>query len=260
MSAVQENTAWSVPVLLRRYAASDDEAVWSVPVLLRRYAASDDEAEAVGWMSEVTSWIRETFLDKNNGGSRPGTPNMRQSSRRLKRQRETSLEGGFNKRQGYCLILATVALATKMGEEEDGASNPGMEGLHNERGMSLVLVDSYRRMSPYERELFWSVLLSKLSPPALTMAVDCVANVRLTLTKCLKLLPYDIRSKGHVGEDLSTPEEELMTWDVGDRPLSDAGNPGGGAGRCRGGQIGVDFGVNLPEARAITMTVTMSAC
>jgi len=36
------------------------------------------------------------------------------------------------------------------------------------------------------------------------------------LTKCLKLLPADLRKESHVEEVLSTLEEELMTWDVGD--------------------------------------------
>jgi len=250
VSAVRENAGWSVPVLLRAYASG----------------SAGNEKETSAWISEVTVWLRETFLDEFCAGddsiSSSFRMNRNSSSRRLKKQM-ISTEGAFSKRQGYCRILAAVALATRMGEG-DLLDSGNLASLPNNGmgGMPSTPIDPYGKMSTYERDRFRSILLRDLLPPALEMAVDCVANVRLTLTKCLKVLPLDIRRESHVEEVLSTLEEEVMTWDVGDMPLNDA-NPGGILGGVAGSLSG-----DPPDAKAtggsdtggVIMTSTMSAC
>ena len=234
-------------------SAVRDNAGWSVPVLLRKYSTvSENENEVSDWMSEVTDWLRNTFLDEGFGENGMASPaRLSGSFRRLKKQ-ATMTEGAFSKRQGYCRILAAVALAMRMGEEDDTPDdNLSLESLQNRQGMPSVPVDPFGKMSPYERDHFRSILLHDLLPPALDMAVDCVANVRLTLTKCLKVLPIDVRHESHVEEVLSTLEEELMTWDVGDMPLNDA-NPGG--------ILSATLSGDPPDSKPVLMTSTMSAC
>jgi len=256
VSAVRENSGWSVPVLLRKYCAMGSRS------------AADGEMESVVWMSEVTAWLRETFLDEGA----PAEAQLRSSLRRLKKQM-TSSEGAFSKRQGYCRILAAVALAMRMGEGDFENNLDGLESLPggSSNGMPSVPVDPFGRMSLYERERFRSLLLRDLLPPALEMAVDCVANVRLTLTKCLKMLPADIQQESHVEEVLSTLEEELMTWDVGDMPLNDI-NPGGILGGIAAGSLsdppeakgmgagGIGSSGGSSGIAGVVMTSTMSAC
>ena len=192
VSAVRENAGWSVPVLLRRYITK--------PV-------DDNEDQGVGWASEVTNWLRETFLDEVIIATGPRTPiGMSSFARRLKKQMTLS-DGAYSKRQGYCRILSAVALAMRMG---------GLVSISDEKKMPFVPIDPFGKLSPLERDRFRSIIVHDLLPPALEMALDCVANVRLTLTKCLKLLPHDIRKESHVEVVLSTLQEELMTWDVGD--------------------------------------------
>ena len=197
-------------------SAVRENAGWSVPILLRKYMSNHENGPA--WIHDVTSWLRETFLDVGLKGSLSTKKSSRGSSsaRRLKKQTTLS-EGAFSRRQGYCRILSTVALAMRMGEEEDDNGNLTSTIQHtNGQGLPSIPIDPFDSMPQHERDQFRSILLHDLLPPALEMALDCVANVRLTLTKCLKLLPYDLRKESHVEEVLSTLEEELMTWDVGD--------------------------------------------
>jgi len=263
VSAVRENAGWSVPVLLRRYATANDDG-------------GGNNERNMAWMMEVTVWLRETFLDNGGAMSGAGGNHRPVSSFRQLKKKTTSSEGAFSKRQGYCRILAAVALAMRMGEGSSlGSGHPGRdplgcggsEGPQNGAAPN-VPIDPFGKMSQHERECFRAILLRDLLPPALEMAADCVANVRLTLTKCLKALPADVRKEGRVEEVLSTLEEELMTWDVGDMPLNDV-NPGG----IIGGSAVVGGGPSSsssdpPEAKAaataattsIIMTSTMSAC
>ncbi len=199
-------------------SAVRENAGWSVPILLRKYISNQENGSE--WIFELTSWLRETFLDvgsKNMSVKKSSRGNS--SARRLKKQTMAS-EGSFSRRQGYCRILATVALAMRMGEgEDDKGKNLSVAGTSqqtNGQGLPSIPVDPFDKMQPHEREQFRTILLRDLLPPALEMALDCVANVRLTLTKCLKLLPSDLRKESHVEEVLSTLDEELMTWDVGD--------------------------------------------
>mmetsp|Transcript_25449 Transcript_25449/g.53264 ORF Transcript_25449/g.53264 Transcript_25449/m.53264 type:complete len:1204 (+) Transcript_25449:255-3866(+) len=204
-------------------SAVREDAGWSVPVLLRKYTKSHSEKEARAWMSEVIVWLKETFLDEGNGD---GKVLKRSFSKSRRHKKMVASEGAFSKRQGYCRIVAAVALSMRMGEDED--SNLGYDHSDSEEdesghnhGMPALPIDPFGKMSQAEMNRFRSILLNDLLPAALDMTVDCVANVRLTLTKCLKLLPADIRAESQVEEVLSTLEEELMTWDVGDMALND---------------------------------------
>ncbi|KAL7546764.1 hypothetical protein ACHAWF_010099, partial [Thalassiosira exigua] len=269
VSAVREDAGWSVPVLLRRYVAEANS---------RRHPdnAEDDDADEAApfsWVSEVTAWLRETFLDEGGGRTNASAPSPRVSSRKLRKKQTTMSEGAFSKRQGYCRIMATVALAMRMGEDDEESSdgfswNPNPSERLPASSIPPVPVDPFGPMSPRERDRFRSLMLGDMLPPALDMASDCVANVRLTLTKCLKVLPADIRRGSRVEEVLATLEEELMTWDVGDMPLSDA-NPGGILGNgISSSMVGVPASSSdPPEAKvggdnsgSLVMTSTMSAC
>jgi len=238
-------------------SAVRENAGWSVPVLLRKYTSNDDENELLTCLSEVTTWLRETFLgegcDSSNGES---SSRLNNSFRQLKKKKQmASSEGAFSKRQGYCRILAAVSLAMRMGEGGTVSLDDTLDitSQSNGKNMPHVPVDPYGIMTQYERDHFRVLLLRDLLPPALEMAVDCVANVRLTLTKCLKVLPLDVRQEGHVEDVLSTLEEELMTWDVGagDMPLADSGLVGSGI---------VGGVASSSDPPAVTMTSTMSSC
>lgn len=266
VSAVREDAAWSVPVLLRKYVTTTNKS---------NKAAGGSESREImeimaTWISEVTGWLRDTFLEEgqcNDGnGKLMNQPQMR-SFRRLKKEMTPS-EGAFSKRQGYCRILEAVALAMRMGEGD--VQNCHSLGLESSTS-PFVPIDPFEKMTLYETNRFRSIMLDELLPPALKMAADCVANVRLTLTRCLKVLPIDIRQESLVEEALSALEEELTTWDVGDMPLDDA-NPGGILG------VAAAPVSDLPEVKAIgggsatgrvgssgtsagvVLTSTMSAC
>jgi len=242
-------------------SAVRENAGWSVPVLLRKYTANSNEDEMLTCLSEVTAWLRETFLgegcDNSNGES---SSRLNNSFRQLKKKKQmASSEGAFSKRQGYCRILAAVSLAMRMGEGGTVSSDDTLDitSQSNGKNMPHVPDDPYGVMTQYERDQFRVILLRDLLPPALEMAVDCVANVRLTLTKCLKVLPLDVRQEGHVEDVLSTLEEELMTWDVGagDMPLADSGLVSGIQ------STGIVAGAaSSSDPPAVTMTSTMSSC
>lgn len=219
VSAVRENAGWSVPVLLRKYSN-----------------ASKKESSA--WIAEVVTWLKETLLETGSITA------ARTSFRRPKKQMVSS-EGAFSKRQGYCKICASVALAMRIGENDDSGTLDNVDGFP---------IDPFGKLSSNERDKFRSILLNDMLPPALEMTVDCVANVRLTLTKSLKVMPQDILKESHIVEVLNTLEEELMTWDVGDLPLNDM-TLGSISATNGGGMIG---STDPPEG--VIMTSTMSAC
>jgi len=167
-------------------------------------------------------------LDEESSSNGESSTRLNASFSSLKKRKKqmASSEGAFSKRQGYCRILAAVSLAMRMGEGGDNHDNSlGLTSHSNIKNMPFVPVDPYGVMTQYERDHFRVILLRDLLPPALEMAVDCVANVRLTLTKCLKVLPPDIRRERHVEEVLSTLDEELNTWDVGDMGANPMGAP-----------------------------------
>ena len=216
-----------------------ENAGWSVPVLLRKYSNASKK-DSNSWIAEVVSWLKETLL-----GTGSCNTSSRSSFRRPKKQMVSS-EGAFSKRQGYCRICAAVALAMRIGEHDDAPTLDIAEGFP---------IDPFAKLSTSERDCFRSILLNDLLPPALEMTVDCVANVRLTLTKSLKVMPQDIIKESHVERVLNTLEEELMTWDVGDLPLSDLALGGGGSSSA-----GVGMKVSTDPPEGVVMTSTMSAC
>ena len=227
-----------------------EDAGWSIPVILRKYAKAAREQDANLSIKEVIDWLKETHLDDVNDN-----PLAKKSSRRSKKQMVAS-EGAFSKRQGYCRILAAVALVMRM---DESSVNTGFPHDSRKKEASYPSIDPFGLLSPSERERFRSIVVNDLLPPALEMTVDCVANVRLTLTKCLKMLPMDIQNESHVEEVLNTLQEELMTWDVPDTlPLNDAASSVLGAG----GVAVTDPPATAPQRMVdgVVMTATMSAC
>ncbi|KAL7498978.1 hypothetical protein ACHAWT_010027 [Skeletonema menzelii] len=231
-----------------------EDAGWSIPVILRKYAKATREYDSNVSIKEVLEWLKETHLDDVDGN-----PLARKSTRHRKKQMVAS-EGAFSKRQGYCRILAAVALVMRVDENSEDNNNAGFPNENRKKEGPYSPIDPFGPLSPSERDRFRSLVVNDLLPPALEMTVDCVANVRLTLTKCLKMLPVDIRKESHVEEVLNTLEEELMTWDVGNTlPLNDTTSAMGATGGS---------GVNSSDPPATTqrmvdgviMTPTMSAC
>mmetsp|Transcript_20702 Transcript_20702/g.46839 ORF Transcript_20702/g.46839 Transcript_20702/m.46839 type:complete len:1147 (-) Transcript_20702:194-3634(-) len=252
-------------------SAVREDAAWSVPVLLRRYHGPDGGHSTTSrWTSEVVEWLRETFLGdgdqqhQSRGGSKRSA-----SSRRFKRQGVSS-EGAFSRRQGYCKILAAVSLAMRIGEGEEGGDyyGGGEYDAPPPPGVPGVPADPFGRLTPGERSHLASALVDDLLPPALEMAADPVANVRLTLTKCLGALPPDVRAAAGVDGVLGTLAEELRTWDVGDMPLGGASGAVGILGPsavATGAVPGAvadppPAGVGVAQQGGVVMTSTMSAC
>jgi len=228
-----------------------EDAGWSIPVILRKYAKATRETDANVFIKEVIEWLKETHLDDVDDN-----PLVRKSTRHRKKQMVAS-EGAFSKRQGYCRILAAVALVMRM--DENNSNNAGFPNESRKKEAPYPPIDPFGPLSPSERDRFRSIVVDDLLPPALEMTVDCVANVRLTLTKCLKMLPVDIRKESHVEEVLSTLEEELMTWDVGNTlPLNDAASAMGAGGS--GGVNSSDPPATQRMVDGVIMTPTMSAC
>eukprot|EP00804_Cyclotella_cryptica_P008488 CCRYP_003988-RA/>CCRYP_003988-RA protein AED:0.03 eAED:0.03 QI:1474/0/0.5/1/0/0.5/2/375/661 len=228
-------------------SAVRENAGWSVPVLIRKYASANYEKDANAWISEVVSWLKETLLDT-------GSPSAVRTAFRRPKKQMVSSEGAYSKRQGYCRICAAVALAMRMGEYEDE-----YDEIVTPDPSDGFPIDPFSNLSYDERERFRSILLNDLLPPALEMTVDCVANVRMTLTKSLKVMPKDILNESRVEEVLNTLEEELMTWDVGDLPLNDATlSVGSTSPSTTGGGI-MNMGSSDPP-EGVVMTSTMSAC
>ncbi|KAL7484224.1 hypothetical protein ACHAW6_009868 [Cyclotella cf. meneghiniana] len=229
-------------------SAVRENAGWSVPVLIRKYASASSEKDANAWIAEVVTWLKETLLDTGSSSA------VRTAFRRPKKQMVSS-EGAFSKRQGYCRICAAVALAMRMGESEDE-----YDEIVTPDPLGGFPIDPFSNLSYDERELFRSILLNDLLPPALEMTVDCVANVRMTLTKSLKVMPQDILKQSRVEEVLNTLEEELMTWDVGDLPLNDVTLSMGTTSPTAsgGGMMNIMGSADPPEG--VMMTSTMSAC
>ena len=251
-------------------SAVREDAAWSVPVLLRRYHGPDGGHSATSrWTSEVVEWLRETFLGDGDQEqeSRGGNGKRSSSSRRFKRQGVSS-EGAFSRRQGYCKVLAAVSLAMRIGEgEEEGVGGYDGGGYDVPPGVPPVPSDPFGRLTPGERSHLASALVDDLLPPALEMAADPVANVRLTLTKCLEALPPDVREAAGVDGVLGTLAEELRTWDVGDMPLGGAAGAGGilgpsavAPGAVPGAVVADPPPAGVGQQGGVVMTSTMSAC
>ena len=217
-----------------------EDSGWSIPVILRKYGKCIRENEANLFIKDVIEWLKDTHLDDVDDN-----PLARKSSRHRKKQMVAS-EGAFSKRQGYCRILAAVALVMRI--DEDVNSSIGFPNESRKKDGPFLPIDPFGPLSLSERDRFRSIVVEDLLPPALEMTVDCVANVRLTLTKCLKMLPADIRNQSHVEQVLSTLEEELLTWDVGSSlPMTEKGAAGDPLSTHR-------------LVDGVIMTPTMSAC
>merc|ERR1712008_526405 len=68
------------------------------------------------------------------------------------------------------------------------------------------------------------MMTTRLLPLATVMKDDKVANVRLALAKCLRVMPPDIRDNGEIKKILWTLEDEIDTWGGGSSLFLDGGN------------------------------------
>jgi hypothetical protein len=76
-------------------------------------------------------------------------------------------------------------------------------------------VNPFYSLTPESYTHLYHLLRTLFLPPALAMKDDTVTNVRLTLAKCLRVMPHDIRDRGDAKTILRILEDEIETWEGG---------------------------------------------
>lgn len=214
VNVVRENTEWSLPVLFRKYevknclaeittisAKKDDTAGGGGG--LSSSAAADASKFSSEACDEVIMYLQAILLDGKapvKGNSKPST------------------SGAFSNRQGFCRVLSAIALALRLKGKEvkrrkPGRHYPGIDSTH-----------PFHNFKQEEYKHVYSILKNRLLPMATVMKDDRVANVRLALAKCLRVMPPDIRDNGEVKYILWTLEDEINTWGGGGALFLDGGN------------------------------------
>jgi serine/threonine-protein phosphatase 4 regulatory subunit 1 len=126
----------------------------------------------------------------------------------------------------YCRICASVGLAIRFSDviakaEADKTLTPDqiLQDLLESAGSESNTKGRKRPYVPFqslaadERKHLLRLLGNELIPPALEMKDDRVTNVRLTLMKCLHLMPDDVRNLPNVSSVLHELDEESETWE-----------------------------------------------
>eukprot|EP00553_Chaetoceros_curvisetus_P001054 CAMPEP_0204613406 /NCGR_PEP_ID=MMETSP0717-20131115/1369_1 /ASSEMBLY_ACC=CAM_ASM_000666 /TAXON_ID=230516 /ORGANISM="Chaetoceros curvisetus" /LENGTH=721 /DNA_ID=CAMNT_0051625815 /DNA_START=45 /DNA_END=2210 /DNA_ORIENTATION=- len=186
VNIVRENVEWSIPILLRCYDVNNCSVGGDGDVS----AASKFCSAAC---NEVFLFLKATLLE-----NKPSSPNAKASS------------GAFSKRQSYCRIVSAVALILRLNAY--GKSN---DNLYMDDSKVKYPPHPFYTLSTAEYKHLHQLLKQVLLPPALSMKEDKVTNVRLTLAKCLRVMPLDIRDAGEVSIILRTLDDEIETWEGG---------------------------------------------
>eukprot|EP00555_Chaetoceros_dichaeta_P001685 CAMPEP_0198277726 /NCGR_PEP_ID=MMETSP1447-20131203/66000_1 /TAXON_ID=420782 /ORGANISM="Chaetoceros dichaeta, Strain CCMP1751" /LENGTH=1037 /DNA_ID=CAMNT_0043972769 /DNA_START=143 /DNA_END=3256 /DNA_ORIENTATION=+ len=216
VNVVRENTEWSLPVLFRIYEVTNCQAE------MNNSTNRDDTAGAGGGAGgvsasitaeaskfsadaceEVIMYLQAILLD----GKSPVKGNGKSSS-----------SGAFSNRQGFCRVLSAVALALRLKGKElkrrrAGRHNSGIDATH-----------PFQNFNQEEYKHVHHMMTTRLLPLATIMKDDKVANVRLALAKCLRVMPPDIRDNGEIKKILWTLEDEIDTWGGGSSLFLDGGN------------------------------------
>ena len=210
VSLVRENIEWAIPLLFRKFEERNiakEEAGTSVS------GASTFSAEACGAILEhlQSSMLEYDTVDIGNH----------------KKDRSSS---AFSKRQEYCRVCSTVALALRVGSDDRKNRKRNRPMAHE--NLPGQLFHPFLNLSSTEYRHIHHILKNYLLPEAIKMKDDRVTNVRLTLTKCLQVMPSDIKDHGEVKKVLRTLEDEIHTWEggggmymSGNESSLDAGNP-----------------------------------
>lgn len=209
VSLVRENIEWAIPLLFRKFEERNiakEEAGTSVS------GASTFSAEACG---AILEHLQSTMLESDIADVNVNKTNRSSSA--------------FSKRQEYCRVCSTVALALNVGRDDRKNRKRNRSVSHED--LPGQLFHPYLNLSSTEYRHIHHILKNYLLPEAIKMKDDRVTNVRLTLTKCLQVMPPDIKDHGEVKKVLRTLEDEIHTWEggggmymSGNENSTDAGN------------------------------------
>lgn len=184
VNLVRENTEWSIPILLKTYEYNN--------CLAGREDANMASKFSQESCNEIYLFLKENLLDYTTS---PG--------------RVTNC-GAFSRRQSYCRILSAIALVLRLHELKNETTNQNKD----EESIPYPPHPFYT-LSPEAYKHIHHLLRTLFLPPALAMKDDRVTNVRLTLAKCLRVMPLDIRDRGDACVILRTLEDEIETWEGG---------------------------------------------
>jgi len=196
-----------------------EDAIWSIPILLKTFAAenvkdfeggSTDKAKELwsnGACQEIVGWLKETIL--------------KWSSTTTTKKGSSSKIGNFSQRQLYCDVCTSIAIAIRFGDGLADPEDPIVEletklnsTLKRRNSESLVEERSpYRKLTTGERKHLLRLLSNDVLPLALEFKDDRVTNVRLCLRKTLLLMPDEVAQLPPVRETLQSLEEEVETWE-----------------------------------------------
>ena len=188
VNLVRQNVEWSIPILLKCYefnnclAGRDDATM-----------ASTFSQESC---NEVYVFLKATLLDNKPTSSKATTC------------------GAFSKRQSYCRILSAAALVLRLHEMTDSSKAPNGDSDSVDEAFPYA-VNPFYSLTPESYTHLYHLLRTLFLPPALAMKDDTVTNVRLTLAKCLRVMPHDIRDRGDAKTILRILEDEIETWEGG---------------------------------------------
>jgi serine/threonine-protein phosphatase 4 regulatory subunit 1 len=201
VNIVRENVEWSIPIILQWYEPKNCNKETKDPV-----TASKFSSEAC---HEVFLFLKATLLDNTISSNQP-TPAFG----------KVRSSGSFSKRQSYCRVLTAVALILRLNDKEkrrQRKKDPKDKVDFPPHAFYNLSSDQYRHV--------FHVLQELLLPSAIIMKDDKVTNVRLTLAKCLRVMPLEIRDEGEVCTVLSTLEDEIHTWEGGGGQYIDGSVP-----------------------------------
>ena len=185
VNIIRENVEWSIPILLRCYEVNNCVVGQKDSSTASKFSSDSSH--------EVFSFLKATLLENHN----PVISNGRGPTC-----------GAFSKRQSYCRILSAIALILRVNEKSHKQSQSWTRnGIGSSHQFYSLTADEFRHIHHLLKQLFL--------PPAMVMKEDRVTNVRLSLAKCLRMMPSDIRNEPKVNIVLRTLEDEIQTWEGG---------------------------------------------
>ena len=216
VAQVREDTFVCVPIMLLAFSPDRIEKESRD----RRHLDKNFDENIQEWAAnasyEVVTWLREELGNNDND---------------------------FCMRQAFCRICAAIAMAITE-NFDDGAGEEKTEKTHrstlsNSSATSLGVnsqfddsetmdsstnsvitqtcasSESFRfTFTRQGRKYLHKILVHDLISTALRMKDDTVANVRLTLFQCLRVMPSSVRSLVVVNTAMRQLADELYTWDV----------------------------------------------
>jgi len=213
VAQVREQTFVCVPVLLLAFSPEKIDNIVKETQYSHERTNEDLQEWATSVAGDIVKWLREE-LGRN--------------------------ENDFCMRQAFCRICAAIAMAinedpdtterkiTKHNRNDsdtnstfggtgtaytDDASSMGDTIASNAGSITSSKSNRYT-ITRKGRKYLHKILVHDLISTALRMKDDSVSNVRLTLFKCLRVMPNSVRSLLVVNVAMRQLAEELNTWDV----------------------------------------------